>query len=88
MCVPLFAGPERNELEQLVASMYGGNFFASDTLIHQGGDDAGLDRLWKKSGPEPCSPAKSRIGDDYRITRQGRARVSSCRYKIRGQSEP
>jgi CRP-like cAMP-binding protein len=40
--VPLFAGLERNELEQIVESMYERHFFAGDTLIHQGGDDAGL----------------------------------------------
>jgi CRP-like cAMP-binding protein len=40
--VPLFAGLERNELEQIVESMYERHFLAGDTLIQQGAGDAGL----------------------------------------------
>jgi CRP/FNR family transcriptional regulator, cyclic AMP receptor protein len=40
--VPLFAGLERNELEQIVELMYERHFFAGDTIIQQGADDAGL----------------------------------------------
>lgn len=40
--VPLFAGLEPSELEQIAESMYERRFFAGDTLIRQGATDEGL----------------------------------------------
>jgi CRP-like cAMP-binding protein len=40
--VPLFAGLERDELEEIVESMYERHFSAGDTIIQQGADDGGL----------------------------------------------
>jgi CRP-like cAMP-binding protein len=40
--VPLFAGLERSELEEIVGSMYERHFFAGDTIIQQGAGDGGL----------------------------------------------
>jgi CRP-like cAMP-binding protein len=40
--VPLFAGLEDDELEQIAESMYERHFLAGDTLVRQGAGDAGL----------------------------------------------